>query len=166
MARATNKADLLKNTQTDYRKLVQILDRLDPADMEEPGVCEEWSVKDILAHLTTWTQMCLNWYQAGQRGETPKTPAPDLTWQQIPILNQRIYDQHKDRPLVAVRGEFETSYEQLLATTNTIAEEDLFTRGRYSWTKSTTLAAYLVSCGASHYRWAGNLIRKWTKSRV
>jgi hypothetical protein len=166
MARATTKADLIKNTETEYRKLSQTLNTLDIEDMEEPGVCEEWSVKDILAHLTVWTQMCLEWYEMGCRGEVPKTPAPDLTWQQIPVLNQRIYDQHKDRPLEAIKGEFEASYQQLMAVSQTIAEEDLFARGRYTWTKSTTLASYLVSCGASHYHWARELIRKWAKSRA
>lgn len=165
MARATTKADLLKNTQAEYQKLIQTLARLEPADMEESGVCEEWSVKDILAHLTVWSHMVLDWYAAGQRGKTPHTPAPGLTWQQIPILNQRIYDEHKDRPLLAVRADFDQSYEQLLSVAQTIPEAELFTRGCYAWTKSTTLASYFVSCGASHYHWANDLIRKWVKSR-
>ncbi|HEX2906655.1 MAG TPA: ClbS/DfsB family four-helix bundle protein, partial [Phototrophicaceae bacterium] len=119
-----------------------------------------------LAHLTAWANMVQEWYAAGLRGEVPPTPAPGLTWQQVPILNQRIYDQNKDRPLADIRADFDRSYQQLSDVIPTIPEEVLFTRGHYSWTKSTTLGAYFVSCGGSHYHWARELIRKWAKARA
>lgn len=29
-----------------------------------PGVVGDWPVKDVLAHLVAWEQMCLGWYEA------------------------------------------------------------------------------------------------------
>ena len=35
----------------DFRRSVQ---QLPPHDMETPGVCDRWSVKDLLGHITSW----------------------------------------------------------------------------------------------------------------
>ncbi|MDR1213109.1 MAG: ClbS/DfsB family four-helix bundle protein, partial [Propionibacteriaceae bacterium] len=38
--------------------------------------------------------------------------------------------------------------------------DELFSRGVYPWTKSTTLGAYFVSATSSHYDWAMKKLRK------
>jgi hypothetical protein len=43
------------------------------------------------------------------------------------------------------------------------SEEDLFTPGRYAWTKQNLLAAYFASATSSHYVWAKKEIRKCLK---
>jgi len=94
-----------------------------------PGIVGEWSVKDVLAHLTEWQQMVLGWYHAGQAGETPALPAPGFKWSELPALNQAIYEKHLDRPLPAVLEEFRTAYRQVTAWVESLSEEDLFTPG-------------------------------------
>lgn len=44
--------------------------------------------------------------------------------------------------------------------------EELFGRGVYKWTKSTTLGAYFVSSTCSHYDWAMKKIRRHIKSAL
>jgi uncharacterized protein (TIGR03083 family) len=165
MAPITTRSQLLDEIETERKRLEANLAGLSDAEMVEPGACADWSVKDILAHLVAWEQLFLGWYAAGQRGETPKTPAPDLNWRQLDILNQRIYEQHRDQPLDDVRAAFAASYHDFVATVRAIPEEDLFAPNRFAWTGHWTLAAFVRGNSSSHYLWAKTLIRKWRKAR-
>jgi uncharacterized protein (TIGR03083 family) len=160
MPRPTDKAQLLSEIQKEHSALVVLLARLTPDQMTVPGTVGEWAVKDVLVHLTEWEQMCLNWYTTGKRGETPKTPAEDLSWRQIPELNQRIFETHRDQPLEEVLSRFNDSSRQIFEAIQAMTEEELFTPKFYKWTNTTTLGSYMTSATCSHYLWARKEIRK------
>lgn len=160
MPRPTTKAGILSESSKEHDALEQLLATLTPEQMVHPGIVGEWSVKDVLAHLTEWQQMVLGWYHAGQAGETPALPAPGFKWSELPALNQAIYEKHLDRPLPAVLEEFRTAYRQVTAWVESLSEEDLFTPGRYAWAKTNALASYVISCTSSHDRWARTELRK------
>lgn len=158
-----DKNGLLQSIETERHRLESNLASLTDGEMTVPGVIGNWSIKDILAHLVDWEQRFLGWYQAGLRGEVPETPAPGLTWSDLDILNQLIYQDHKDRPLDEVKTEFQTSYQQILRTVWEIPEEDIFSIERFAWTGESNLAAYILANTANHYRWAKTHIRKWQR---
>ena len=166
MARPQTKEDLLKAIDLEFGKLTALLDTLDENQFQQAGVCGEWSAKDILAHLHAWGQMVLKWYRTGVRGEPVKTPAEDLKWSQLPILNQRIYEQYRAVPLDYIQSLFNATHKEMLATINAIPETDLVTPDAFSWTNETTLLSYFVSCTASHYHWATDKIRRWVKDKL
>lgn len=144
---------------------ISFVQNLSEEQMIQPGVCEAWSAKDILAHLYAWEQMVLGWYRAGVRGEKVRTPAPDLKWSETPILNQRIYVTYRDTPLSEIQASLAASYNEMLATIKAIPEEELVTPRFYEWTKNSTLLSYFVSSTSSHYHWAYDHIRKWIKAQ-
>ncbi len=61
MPRPTSKKDLLDAIEKEWGALDQYLERLTPKQMEEPNIVGAWSVKDVLAHLFAWMQMCMSW---------------------------------------------------------------------------------------------------------
>lgn len=160
MPRPTSKTQLLTAIPKEHDALEGYLATLTPEEMTQPGMVGEWAVKDVLAHLTAWEQMVLDWYQTGKRGETPQIPAADLTWRQIPELNQRIYLRHKDEPLETILTRFRESYQQIFDAIQGMTNDELFNPGVYAWTKTTTLGSYAVSATCSHYEWARKEIRK------
>jgi hypothetical protein len=142
---------------------------LDARQMQETGVCGSWSTKDLMAHLVEWKMMLLAWYRAGLAGQCPKTPAEDLKWNQLPVLNELIYQKWKDEPLEKVLSEFETTYRETLALANSIPEDQLFLRTLYPWMKtypSAPLARWIEANTSSHYRWARILIKKWENAKI
>lgn len=166
MSRPVSKDALLKAMEAERHNLQALLATLDENQMTQDGACGKWSVKDILAHLYEWQQMVLSWYRAGKRGEDVKTPAPDLKWSEIPILNQRIYEQYCDVPLNEIQAKLTASHDEMLTTLKSIPEEELIRQKFYPWTKSTTLLSYFVSSTSSHYHWAYDEIRKWAKTQA
>jgi uncharacterized protein (TIGR03083 family) len=164
MPRPTSKADLLAAIDKERGALEALLETLTPEQMAAPGIVGDWSAKDVLAHLIEWEQMVLSWHRAGLQGETPEMPAPGLKWNQTPELNQMIYEKHKTRPLDDVMAQFASSHQEILSVIQELSNEDLFTAGRYAWTKKNTAGTYLISATSSHYLWARKEIRKGLKA--
>lgn len=166
MPRPTTKAALLAAADDELAQLERLLAPLSAEQQTAPGVVGEWSIKDVLAHLTAWHEMALAWHAAGLRGETPPTPGGGFTWAQLPALNQQIYAAHRDEPLAQVWAAFRESAARTRAAIEAAGDEQLFTPGVYKWTKSTTLGAYFVSATSSHYAWARTAIRKGLKAKA
>ena len=165
MPRPTTKAGILSESAKEHDALEQLLATLTPEQMVQPGIVGEWSVKDVLAHLTEWQQMVLGWYHAGLAGDSPSLPAPGFKWSELPALNQVIYERHRDQSLADVLDAFGDSYRQIMAWVESLSEEDLFTPGRYDWAKTNALASYVISCTSSHDRWARTELRKGLRPR-
>jgi hypothetical protein len=165
MPRPTTKHALLETMETERNALEQLLAELSPEEMRAPGIVGEWSVKDVLAHLLEWEQRVLRWHAAGLKGKVPVIPSEEFNWAQLPQLNQQIFEKHRDRPLADIQKEFKSSYKKIQKTIQGLSEEDLFTRGRYSWTRNNTLGAYFISNTSSHYHWAINAMKKGLKTK-
>ena len=150
MGKPTTKARLLKDIRAERQKLEIALQGLTDADMVKTTVAGEWSVKDILAHVTTWEQSFLKWYEAGLRGEKqvmPEWSKPGV----IDAINKEIYERNAKRSLNDVKKEFHASYKTILKTIDQIPEEAMFITGKYDWTGKYTLADYTVVNTGGHY---------------
>lgn len=164
MTRPQSKGELLDIIDIERTKLNDVLGELSKAQMEIPGACENWSVKDILSHLVDWEQRCLRWYMAGLLGEVPKTPDKVYNWHQLPALNQTIYEKHKDKSLEQVHQEYDSSFKEFMAEIEKMSEEALFLPQYFEWTGKGLLCEYVNANTANHYRWASKLICKFTRN--
>ena len=160
MPRPTSKKDLLDAIKKERSALDEYIETLTLEQMVEPNIVGNWSVKDVLAHLFAWMQMCIGWYNAGLRNEIPALPASGFKWNQTPQLNQRIYEKYNDMSLDEVLAQFEASSHEILEIIQGLSNDELFTAGYFAWTKKNTLGTYMVSATSSHYLWARKEIRK------
>jgi hypothetical protein len=156
-----NKMIVLERIEREHGRLEKSVAQLSESQMERPGVVGEWSVKDVLAHLTDWEQRFLGWYTAGRRGEVPETPAPGLTWGDLDFLNRQIFEAHRDSALSDVAAEFQRSYRQMHDSVQEMPEEEMFEVGRYDWLGEANLVDCILPNTANHYRWAKDHIRAW-----
>jgi hypothetical protein len=159
MTTISSKEELLQAIHASRHELEKKFSKLTPSQMAWPGSMDHWSVKDILAHLVDWEQRLILWYQAGLRGENPETPAPGMTWRDLPKLNQQGYERHKDQPLDQVLEEFENSYRQVLSLVESMSEEEIFTEDVYAWTGNSPLLTWIAANTYKHYNWAKRQIR-------
>jgi len=163
MPNPTTKGELLEEIHAEREKLDRFLATMTPEQMIQPGAIEGWSVKDVLAHLAEWEVLLLVWYNAGRRGENPPLPAEGYGWEQMDDLNQKIYEKYRDWSLDEVLAYYRKSYQQTLEAVQAMTEDELFTPGRYAWTKNNTLADYVVPCTSEHYQWARQEMRAGLK---
>ena len=165
MARPKTKDELLAQSQDKFEQLIGLIEPHSEAERAEPGVNGAWSIKDVLAHLSGWHAMFFIWYEEGMAGGKAEMPAPGYKWSDTPALNEEIYQQHKDEEFAQIRTGLETSHARIMQIIASHSDEELFTKKRYKWTGSTSVGSYAISATSSHYQWAIDLIRKWSKSR-
>ncbi len=65
---AVTKDEILAAMAAEQSALAQLLESLDEATMVRPGVYDNLSIKDVLAHLATWELMASEWIQTSLRG--------------------------------------------------------------------------------------------------
>ena len=153
------KESLLNNIHQARVSLEKKYADLTPQQMIWPGSMDDWSVKDILAHLVDWEQRFISWYKAGKKGETPETPAPGMTWKDLPELNKRGYEVHKNDSLADVLDQYGRSYQEILDLIESMNEEEITQPGVYGWTGDSALLTWIAANTSKHYGWAVRNIR-------
>jgi hypothetical protein len=165
MPKPTTKEQLLKEIEKERNALEEFLSGLSAEEAIRPGALGPWSAKDVMAHLLEWEQMFLGWHKAGLKGKMPEKPAPGFKWNQLPQLNQQIYEKYSARSLREVQKLFRASYRQMLKMIQGFSEQDLFTPGRFAWTEKHSLLAFITPNTSSHYRWARTEMQKAMKKQ-
>ena len=54
-----DKAELLRRVATERAHFLALLERLTPAQIEQPGAVGEWSIKEVIAHFIPHEQFAL-----------------------------------------------------------------------------------------------------------
>lgn len=162
MPRPSNKNDLVVAAETSYRQLLELLSMFsrEQLSMEFSFPHRDRCVRDVLAHLHEWQVLFLDWYAAGMDERLVLMPAPGFSWKETPRLNAALREKNQRTSLMRIRSKLQETHIQLLHLILAHTNSELFEKGRYSWTRSTTLGSYLTSATSAHYSWAIKLLRK------
>jgi len=76
MQSAASKQQLLDQLHSERNKWQRLLDEIGKDRLELPGVTERWTMKDTIAHLTTWWRREIAMLAAVKRGERPPVEPP------------------------------------------------------------------------------------------
>lgn len=155
------KTELLEKIRTERETLETILRKVSDDRMAQPGVESNWSVKDILAHISVWERRMIQWVEESLRGETPERPAPGMTWDDLDRLNEQTYQLDRDKPLDEVSAEFRNSYQRSLKTVEALSEDDLNDPQRFEWRKSDPLWHMVAANTFWHYKDHAETIAAW-----
>lgn len=160
MAELMNKVKILDEMQTKYAALEDILAPLDETQMTTEGVNGDWSIKDVLAHITAWQQRSLIWLHAATRNEEPTISGPDSV-EEMDRLNEQFYKENKSCPLVDVLTGFRTTYLQIVNEVQFLNEEDLVDPHRFTWMKGKPLWYIIAGDTFEHYQEHSGSIQEW-----
>jgi hypothetical protein len=152
-----NKTQLLAALEDARAQLDEVLAELDPAALETPGVAGDWSVKDVLAHLTACEVELLTDLGLTERGQKPKRTAWDDA--AVEAQNQAWYQQYKTRPLERVIADYDGVHRQMLRKVNALPEKTL--AAPQPWLKGQPLQDYLREEVVDHERDHLPALRAW-----
>ena len=137
-----------------------LLSEVGEARMITPGVTGNWSVKDIVAHLTAWEKRTVARLPAVRQGGAPE-PAPwppNLSEEEI---NAWIYEANRKRTLRDVLDDSRRVQDQVMKQLQSVTDEELNQPGHFSWLNGNKLAEYIPGNTYEHYQEHADLIRKW-----
>jgi len=110
-----NKAELLSSLQEENRLWRELLDQIGPEKMDVPGVNGDWSMKDMVGHLTGWNHWLVARLQAALQGEPEPPPPWPAHLQGEDEINAWIYDSYRRRSVGEVLDETDRLFQQLVA---------------------------------------------------
>jgi len=152
----------MMNSITQERKLLEeLIFSLSEEQLLQPTLEGGWSVKDIMAHITSWEGLMIGWLKTTKLGEIPQMLPPGLTWDDLDIWNDRIYSENKDMPLSLVIDNFHASHQIALKTVEGFSEDELMNPDRYAWRDGKPLATIVAANTYWHYAEHREQLLKW-----
>ena len=134
-----------------WRRLRAVYAGLTPDELLEPGVTGAWSVRDILAHVTTWEEEALRYLPLVAAGGTP--PRYSTTYGGIDAFNARMTEAKRHLSLPAVLHQLEDTHRRLVELVQTAPDPLITSETRFR--HRLRLDTY------SHYPGHAEAIRKW-----
>lgn len=164
--RFRSKQEFVESVEREHQVLLELVRSIPSSRYREAGVWGDgWTIRDLLAHLTEWEQMCLGWYRIGRDGGHPILPARGYKWNETPRLNQAIWAKHRLKSTGKVIDELEASYQEILLLIRQLSQEELLTSGHFAWTGKYPLTTYLAPNTCSHYRFATKILKRLLKAK-
>jgi uncharacterized damage-inducible protein DinB len=107
-----SKDSLLKRLEKEWNFLLQSFSDLRDSDLMQPNVSGNWSVRDILAHITTWDAEALKNLPLILNKQ--KTPLYSSTFGGINAYNQLEQEKKRSLTLPQIKQQMEEGHQRLL----------------------------------------------------
>ena len=146
---------LLKQLEKAWAVIKESYDGLSDSQLTESGVMENWSVKDILAHVTTWEEEALKYLPLIITGGRP----PRYTrYGGIDAFNAQMTEQKRGLALSDVLRQLDETHRRLIDYIRSVPEEH--------FTRETRFRHRLRLETYSHYVLHARAIREWRERSV
>lgn len=155
----TTRRELAERIEGSFDKLTTTLD----AGGRRLGtrMCtDDWSVKDVLAVRSWWTESICDWIEAGQRGDTFALPAEDYRWNQTPGLNQGVVRANARNSFRSVRERLAKGCARILRVVAALSDHELLDAGALEWAGKHPVARWVSMNTATQYTSARTMIRR------
>jgi hypothetical protein len=112
------KRELLERDDLGWTELRSLIDGLTPAQLEERGYQEDWSVKDLMAHIGSW------YAEAGIMLERMRMGTYVRERLDVDGLNSRWFETWRDKDLPTVKTELMAARARMLEEWDRLADAD------------------------------------------
>ena len=139
MSTSISKAQLLSEIQKEQAAWQTLLGSIDEARMTEPGVAGEWSMKEIVVHLTGWRRRTVGRLQAALHHQPEPAPPWPSHLQNDDEINAWMIESNRDRSLSAILQDDRDVFQQLVDTLSAFPEGELMELLRLRWLEGQPL---------------------------
>ena len=141
------KAELLQRVREGRARLEAAMAEVPTAQLSDPLLDNEWSFKDLMAHIGFWERRAHQLLSTLQRGETPQ-PMEEAS---IDDLNARIFLENQVHTQDEELRDERQAYEELDALIERSDDADLFDAHRFTWTNGRPFADWIEGNTFGHY---------------
>ena len=124
-----NKGQLLNKLEQAWALFTEAYAGLSAEQLVEPGVMGDWSVKDILAHVTTWEQESLKYLPLIIQGGSP--PRYSVKYGGIDAFNAQMREQKRGLSLSDVLRQLDETHRRLIDYVQSAPEEQIRQETRF-----------------------------------
>ena len=118
-------AEVLDLVEETFESWMQLLESAPSSKLEEPGVSGDWSLKDIIAHIT--------WHEEQMVEAMEARALIGSEWWELPTheRNARIYEERKSEPLQNVLDDAIAAHQQMVHWIQTLSDDELNKPGHF-----------------------------------
>lgn len=120
------KEKVLKVLEVAYQEELAFIDRLPETERATIGAPDQWSAKDILAHVTYWNGEMMDRFEAIRRGKPPKPEDNN----EIDHQNLHIFEAHQHDSWDTLRQNIEQVYRRTRQYVQNSTEADLLDQSK------------------------------------
>lgn len=146
-----DRAQLLKKLDRAWELLKVSYAGLSDSELVKPGVTGDWSVRDIIVHVTSWEEEALTHLPLILAGGKP--PRYSVTYGGIDAFNARMTEQKRNLLLSEVLQQRDNTHRRLFDFLLSVPADQLIRENRFR--RRLRLDTY------SHYQKHAKAIRKW-----
>ena len=150
-----NKSQLLKRLDQAWEAFKASYAGLADSELIEPGVTDDWSVRDIIVHVTWWEEEALKHLPLILAGGKP--PRYSVTYGGIDAFNAQMTEQKRNLSLSEVLRQRDDTHHRLIAFIHSAPEDQFIQETRFR--RRLRLDTY------SHYPKHAEAIWKWREQR-
>ena len=150
-----DRSRLLKRLDEAWQALNASYAGLSESDMTQPGVTGSWSIKDIIAHVSSWENESLTHLPVILAGEKP--PRYSVTYGGIDAFNAQVTERNRGLSLSEVLRQRDETHRRLIGFIRRVPEEQL--------TRETRFRRRLRLDTYGHYAKHAEAVVKWRKRR-
>jgi hypothetical protein len=156
------KEEVLSALNSSRLALLDAIDGLSPEQLLQPNAVGEWSVRDILQHVSLWEAELVRLMMHVDQRRRPSGPGfashPDFD-----AINARWHAETKDRPLERVLEDFHGVRRQTLRWVREFSAHDLTRKRPEPWLRGFPLARWIAVYSHEHEQEHAQAIRAWRK---
>ena len=177
MPKPTNKKELISAMQDGYTKLMEQINKLSPetaaapfsftTDPKKCGVrwVNDRCLRDLLTHLYEW-QVLMRVYVQNIREGHQRDYLPDEYRKNYHEMDKMLVEKHQGTSLDEAKKLLAQTHQEMLDLAESFDDEQLFSRGIFKCTYTTTMAAYFESVTTSPYSQAVKLLKTHHKTTL
>ena len=174
MANPKTKLELLAAMQDGYAKLKDQISKLPQEAVQAPfgfesdpkkcGVRWQYDrcLRDLLIHIYEW-QVLMREFVQNIRDGHQRDYLPDEYRKNYHEMDKMLVEKHQQTPLDEASRLLDSTHDEMLRLAESFTEEELFTKGFYKCTYTTSMAAYFASVATSPYTQAVKLLKSHQK---
>ena len=148
---ASTKQDSLNAIDEAWDELQRALTGVPPEHIDDSGVAGDWSVKDIVGHVTTWERELIARLE-GYMATGDEEPLKYSSYESIDEFNEISVQENKARPVHELTDDLEATHVHLVALLGRTPEEAF---------KTADLEKRVREDSFKHYREHAETILKW-----
>jgi hypothetical protein len=157
------KDEILDALEDERENLLDAIEGLSDEEMLEAGVVGDWSIKDILAHLSAWEAELVKLLWQARHGERPS----GIYTSGVPVdeVNKVWSQAAQSRPLERVIDDFISVRKQTIRRVEPFSDADLSDPQRYPWLEGNPLWEWIENDSFGHEAEHAAQIREWRAKR-
>lgn len=143
-----DKPELIREIQEAHQRVAGAIESIPDERLLEP-VMDDWTGKDLLAHMAWWHDHSVRVIEGLRAGRQPYdvTDPANTT----DALNERALREHLADPPELTRRAFNESFTRLLAALEPVTDEELFADDRWPWLAGEGLVETILWDSSRHY---------------